>query len=133
MEEKLEIIPTVKPEVHFELNDLSQKLLQEEQLLETEVGSLEMIYSELQDLEKELVTFLDNFRSAGTISKEEFLLSINYFLVAHQQGPDSAELKAAFQDGTKDEYLFNETAGSVSIPEHTKALLQRVHSKITVN
>jgi len=133
MEAKLETIPTVKPDVHFELNDISQKIIQVEPLSQKEFDSLEMIYMELQDLEKELVTSLDVYRSKKVISKEEFLLAINYFLIACQQGPHSEQLNLMFRDSVFDTYKFDEVSKTISIPEHMRTLLQTVYLKIAIN
>jgi len=132
MEEKLEHIPTVKPEAHFDINDYSQKILNDEPLSESELQSLESIYEVLQDLEKEVVTVFDGYRSSGVITRTEFLLVVDYFLVAHQQGPNSEGIKKLFvQPQNVPTEVAEELFAAVSIPLNTKELLQNIYAKIT--
>lgn len=130
MEEKLEAIPAVKPEAHFELNDAAGKVLKGEKLDEHEEDAMDAIYRELQDLEKMMVNILNAARSEESISKEEFLLAVNHFLIAQQQGPDSSMLKDLFESGEKDLAAFLREIETISIPKHTKQLLIQVYQKI---
>lgn len=130
MESNLEKIPQVKPEAHFELNNISRKISSGEEITGQDIDSLEMIYSELQDLEKNLVSNLDNHRSMGIIQKEEFLIVINYFLVAKQNGPESSELLKVFINKSLNENDCMKLIQSISIPKYTKDVLLNVYLKI---
>ncbi len=132
MEEKIEAVPTVKPEVHFALNDMAQSMLEGRLLTLQQMDELEMIYRELQDCEKDIVTIFDTYRSEETISKEEFLVAVGYFLVAEQQGPESGALKRVFKECELSSTEFARVSESISIPEYTKALLQEVYEKVSL-
>jgi|GEM_PF-5714967 len=129
-QQKLEVIPTIRAEFHLVVNDAAQKLLEGESFEEKDVGSLEMVYESTQDIEKEFITILDMYRSQDLISSEEFLLVAAYFLTAHQNGPDSKELKNELMRPTISDYGFVILAGTYSIPEHTQTLLAQVYKKI---
>lgn len=130
MESELEKIPQVKSEAHFELNDISKKISQGLEITEKDIDSLEMIYDSLQDLEKSLVSNLDNYRSKGIIQKEEFLVAINYFLIAKQNGPESSKLLGIFLNRSLNQGDCENLIQSISIPEHTKVVLLNVYSKM---
>ena len=132
MESDLEKIPQVKTDAHFELNDISRKISSGEEITEKDIDSLELIYSELQDLEKNLVSNLDDYRSKGILQKEEFLVAINYFLVAKQNGPESSQLLKIFKNKNLSISDCTQLIDSISIPEHTKNVLLNVYSKMII-
>lgn len=129
METELEKIPKIKSEAHFELNDISKKISLGE-IDEKDIDSLELIYDLLQDLEKNLVSNLDDYRSRGILSKEEFLVAVNYFLIAKQNGPESSKLLETFLNKGLSEDDCSQLIQSISIPEHTKNILSVVYFKI---
>ncbi|MES2930660.1 MAG: hypothetical protein V4665_02670 [Patescibacteria group bacterium] len=130
MESELEEIPHVKPEVHFKLNDISKRISSGKEIDRKDIDSLELIYSELQDLEKSLVSNLDDYRSKGIVQKEEFLITINFFLVAKQNGPETSQLLNIFKNKNLSVGDCTQLIDSISIPEHTKIVLLNVYSKI---
>ncbi|MBP6974937.1 MAG: hypothetical protein KBB54_03285 [Candidatus Pacebacteria bacterium] len=127
---EIDKVPTIKPEFHFTINDIAKKLLGGQDLTEKEIGDLEMIYDMTQNLEKDLVTFLDDYRSKETLSKEEFLITCDYFLTANQNGPDSESLKISLTSNSLPPEEFRASIENISIPEHTKAILNNVYTKI---
>jgi hypothetical protein len=129
-EEKLEKIPTIRPEFHFVLNDAAKKVLSSQELTEKEVGDLEIVYDLAQDLERELIGMVDRHRSQGALSKNESLITADYFLTAHQNGPDSAKLKEHVVAAVAAVEDFEAAARAISIPEHTRALLIEAYRKI---
>lgn len=129
IESELEKIPKIKSEAHFELNDISKKVSLGE-INEKDIDSLELIYDLLQDLEKNLVSNLDDYRSRGILSKEEFLVAVNYFLIAKQNGPESSKLLEVFLSKDLNENDCFQLIHSISIPEHTKNILSVVYFKM---
>jgi hypothetical protein len=127
---ELDKVPAIKPEFHFTINDISKKILEDKDLTEKELGDLEMVYDMTQDLEKELITFLDQYRSKGIISREEFLIATTYFLTANQNRPDSTELKNILTNTSMPSENFEAILTKTSIPEHTKSIINNVYNKI---
>ena len=127
---ELEKILTIKPEFHFILDDISKKILNNEELSTKERGDLEMVFDMVQDLDKELISALDLYRSEDVISKIEFLITSDYFLTAEQNGPDSANLKEYFTDKYLDKDGFNQISQGISIPQNTREILVKVYKKI---
>lgn len=127
----LEKIPTIKPEFHFTVNDVAHKILQHQEVPQKEIDDLEMVYSATQDIEQVLVTCLDQYRSKEIITKAEFLVAVTYFLLAHQNGPDSSELKNEMIDRRISTQEFIQLAEKISIPEHTRTVLIEVYRKST--
>jgi hypothetical protein len=131
MQKDLEEIPKVKSETHFDLNDISKKILYGEEILDTDISLQELIYSELQELEPGLVSILDDYRSRGVIGKEEFLITINYFLIAKQRGPQSDELVEMFKDKKRSIEDCARLLHTISIPAYTRTVLLDVYTKMT--
>jgi hypothetical protein len=127
---ELEKVPTIKPDFHFIINDISAKVLQNQELEQKEIDDLEMVYEKTQDIEKELILSIDTFRSREIISKEEFLLTATYFLTANQQGPNSTDLKRILISKEVPTQDFIENCQKVSIPENTKSIIVEVYRKI---
>lgn len=127
---KLEIIPTIKPEFHFTINDAAKKVLEHEALTQKEVDDLEMVYISTQDVEKELVIFLDFYRSNEVLTKDEFLIVATYFLTANQNGPNSTNLKESLMNLQMPVENFHEVTEPISIPEYTREVLTGVYKKV---
>ena len=68
-QEEIDKTPTIKAEFHFVVNDIAKKFLSNEFITEKEMADLEMVYTMTQDLEKEIITHLDMYRSKGIINK----------------------------------------------------------------
>jgi hypothetical protein len=129
MEERLESIPVVRPEAYFKMNDCARNVMVGERLVDEERNMLEMLYSELQSLEAELVSVLDEYRSLDVISPDEFLIVADYFLVSNQVGPESSMLKDFFIFSIGNSTAFAKALHSLSIPEHIRTVLQQVYLK----
>lgn len=129
-QQKIEAIPTIKPDFHLIVNDCAKKILENQELSEKEIADLEIVYQMVQDIERELLTFLDNARSQEIISKWEFLAAMDYFLTANQQGPDSGDMKLDFMETTITPEDFKQAYAEISIPGHTKTLLNVLYEKI---
>ena len=127
---KIEKIPTIKPEFHFVINDIAKKVLDNQEISQKEIGDLEMVYDMTQDLEKELATFLDVYRSKNTISKTEFLIVIDYFLTANQNGPDSKEIKDILSIGDIPTEEFESVLINTQVPSNTQKVIYAVYNKI---
>lgn len=127
---KIEVVPSIKAEFHFVLNDCAKKLLEQGQLDTKEINDLEMVYQTTQDMESELAAVLDQYRSKDIITSHEFLIAINHFLTANQNGPDSTNAKMDLLGMTMLPEVFKETLQSISIPEHTKRFLTILYEKI---
>jgi len=94
---------------------------------------LEMVYSMTQDLEKELITFLDEYRGKEIITKLEFLISSDYFLTANQNGPDSKFLKKTLIDNIVSIEEFNDISKSISVPDDTRSVLNNTYISINTH
>ncbi len=129
-QEKIEKIPTIKPEFHFVINDIAKKVLDNIEISEKETGDLEMVYDMTQDLEKELVTFLVIYRSKETINSTEFLIVIDYFLTANQNGPESGEIKEILFMGNITVEEFESILKNTQIPSNTQKIINNVYNKI---
>ncbi len=127
---RIEKIPTTKPETHFVINDIAGKVLGDQPLSDKEIGNLEIIYNLTQDLEKELITFLDEKRARDIISKIEFLIVSDYFLIARQNGPDSDNIKNIIIENVIGSEEFNNYIGSIEVPKNTKSVISNVYKKI---
>ncbi len=130
-QKEIEKIPTIKPEFHSVVNDIAKKIITNEELTQKEIDDLEMVYDSTQDLEKDLVTFLDYYRSKDIITKPDFLVTSDYFLTANQVGPDSTEVRDAIIGRTASLQSFDELTSKVSIPENTRNLISVVYEKIS--
>jgi superfamily I DNA/RNA helicase len=129
-EAKLEKIPQIKIIFHDIINNISQKVLSGEELTEREMSELDVVYDYTQSLEMDLVSLMNIHRAKNIISPVEFLIAIDYFLTANQNGPESGVIKNALMDGMIDEKEFTELVNQVPILEHTRAVLLKVYSKI---
>lgn len=131
-EEKLEKIPTIKPEFYFVINDICQKILNNQGLSDKEKDDLEMVFDMTQNIEKELIVTLNRYRSRNLITEIEFLLTADYFLTANQNGPESDKLKKPFMDISIKLEDFKNISKDISMPEDIRKLLQIIYSKIIV-
>lgn len=129
-QEGINKIPNIKAEFHFVVNDIAKKFLSNEFITEKEMADLEMVYTMTQDLEKEIITHLDMYRSKGIINKTEFLIISNYFLVANQNGPDSNWIKDLFINNNVSPESFKADSEKISIPENTREVLVSVYFKV---
>lgn len=126
---KIDKIPTIKPEFHFTVDDFAKKMMENHLISEREIDALEMVYSMTQDLEKDLLTFLSLHRSKEIITKEEFLVVTNFFLTAHQNGPDTTRMKENIFTFISVEDLI-ESIVNISIPSYTRQIIINTYSKI---
>ncbi len=127
-QEQIEKIPTVNTEIHFQINDLVQKMIIGEHPSQEEFASCEIVFSMLQDLDREIVSFVERLRVMEVLTKEESLIVITIFLVSKQIGPDIQLLHDAFLKQISQEY-FETLVDTISLPEHTKSFLKVVHQK----
>jgi hypothetical protein len=127
---KIEIIPKIKTDFYFTLNDFSRRIINNEELTENEINELEMIYNTTQDLEKELISILDFYRSNNILTKSEFLISSNYFLIANQNGPGSNNIKNRIIEKKISDSDFYSYLKIISIPENIRMVLVRMYKKI---
>lgn len=126
----IEQIPIVKAEAHFELNDIAGKFLRAEKIEDDDLNKLDTIFVFLQDLNMKFVQFLDDYRVEEIINKEEFLMVVDYFLIAQQKGPESGKLLQAFFDRALSSDEFSELAQGIFISKNTREVLVRVYGKI---
>ena len=124
-EEKLNEIPQIKPEAHFALNDISQKIISGEKLSQEDDDFLGTIWATMQDLDKEIIEHLDTKRSSQIISKDEASSCGVYFLMSKQIGPDSKKLRDAFYQNLLSEEAFEGLSKNISIPENTRSILNK--------
>ena len=68
------------------LNDIAEKFDAEKKLGAEAIDSLEILWRELQDVDREVSAIFDQSRISGHITAEESLISTCYFLVAGQVG-----------------------------------------------
>ncbi len=129
---RIEKIPKISPDFHYFVNDIAAKILDAQELTQKEYDDLEMVYESTQDLEKELVMSLDQYRSKNLITTPEFLVCISYFLAANQNGPESSQLKNEVLCAMMSSDDFKELSKKVSIPENTRSLLVSIYGKIKV-
>ena len=127
---KLEVIPTIKYEFHFKINDCAEKVLKYIELTENEINDLEMVYSLAQDLEKELVSVFITYRSQEILTRDEFLIFATYFLTAAQNGPESSEIKQEILNLTISTQQFNMIVKKVSMPENTRSVIIEGYRKM---
>ncbi len=129
-ENELQNIPIVKPEVHFLLNELSQKILQGDKLSTSQNSDLEIVWDELQYLDRNFTDMVDLYRSNGVITKNELLIVAGFFLSSQQIGPVSNILKDQFCSIQVPIDSFNNSTFEVSIPEYTRKIIQETYRKI---
>lgn len=127
---EIEIIPKIKTDFYFTLNDVSKKIINDEELTEKEIDDLEMIYDVAQGLERELISILDFYRSNNIITKSEFLVSLGYFLTAHQNGPNSSSIKNKIIEKKISVDEFYGYLKLISIPGNIREVLVRIYKKI---
>jgi hypothetical protein len=123
-------IPTIKSDFHFVINDIAKKIVEEIALEIKDLDDLEIVYDMTQDLEKDLVVCMDNYRSCDIITKLESLITCNHFLTAHHNGPDSNEIKYHIIEGYLPQEDFVGLMEEISIPEYTKKIIIQVYQKI---
>jgi hypothetical protein len=129
-QEKLEKIPTIKPDFHYTINDSATKILSGRPLNDDTIAELEIVYNLTQDLEKNIITMFDEYRSTDTITKNEFLIITTFFLTANQNGPQSMELKDSLMKCDFIPEDFEIFSKKISIPESTRQILINVYKKI---
>ncbi len=93
---KIEEIPKLKSEAHFVINDAAGHVLKGQPLNDSDNNSLNSIFIELQDLDKDIVFYLLNVKSTGVISTDEFLVVSSCFLATKQIGPESSNIRDIF-------------------------------------
>lgn len=127
---ELERVPIIKPDFHFVINDISEKILNNQELTQEDMGDLEIVHDLTQALEKNLVTFMEQYRSWGVIAAPEFLAVTNYFLTAKQNGPDSNVVRDELISSTISVEDFQKITEGVSMPGNTRKLLVVAYEKI---
>jgi|GEM_PF-1963712 len=130
MEEDLEKIPTVKPEVHFLLNDISSTLLSKGEISIEQADFLDTVWKALQEIDKEVVNRFSFLVSKKIISREEAMCAANVFLTSLQVGPDLSSIRDIF---FKEDYMSNGIVMNlkdISLPENSRNLLIHVYNKI---
>ena len=130
MEQKIEKIPTVKPEVHFLLNDISSVLISEGNIDDKQEDFLDTIWKSLQDLDKEMISRFSFFVSNKVLSREEAMCAANVFLTSLQVGPDLSSIRGIFFDENTHSADILAILEDISIPEHSRGLLIKVYNKI---
>lgn len=125
---QLEEIPKLKPEAHFVINDAAGHILNGQSLNEN--NSLNSIFIELQDLDKDIVFYLLNIKSTGIISMDECLIVSSCFLASKQIGPESSNLRDVFYKSLMNIEEFEDLAKGVLIPENTRKVIVNVYKKI---
>ncbi|MFA6514796.1 MAG: hypothetical protein WCT42_00835 [Candidatus Paceibacterota bacterium] len=129
-QKKLEEIPQLKPEAHFVINDSAQKILNNSPLNKIEQDSIDAIFIELEELDKDIVSYLINLKSKGIITNDECNLIASYFTASKQIGPDSGVIRDAFYGKTVSQGEFEELMKKVSIPEYSSSIILNVYKKI---
>jgi len=130
MEQKLEKIPTVKPEVHFLLSDISSALVSEGKLNSEQEDFLDTVWKELQDLDKEIINRFSSFVSRKVLSREEAMCTANILLTSLQVGPDMSSVRSILFNEIHHKEDIVAVLKDISIPEQSKNLLISVCNKI---
>ena len=127
---KIEEIPKLKSEAHFVINDAAGHVLKGQPLNDSDNNSLNSIFIELQDLDKDIVFYLLNVKSAGVISMDECLTVSSCFLATKQIGPESSNLRDVFYKSSMRVEEFENLAKSILIPENSRKVIVNVYKKI---
>ncbi|MCF7831409.1 MAG: hypothetical protein K9M36_00795 [Candidatus Pacebacteria bacterium] len=122
--------PVIKADFHFVINDIAKKIVEETELEAKDLDDLEIVYDMTQDLEKDLVVCIDNYRSRDIVTRLESLVTCDHFLTAHHNGPDSNEIKYHIIEGYLPQENFIGLIEKISIPEYTKRIIIQVYQKI---
>ena len=121
----------VKPEAHFVWNDIAEKFVNKQPITEAEHELLEEAFMELQNGNNlDIVTGMISFRDKGFLTTPEMYLIANYFFTAAQIGPEGRGLKDVFFFQSMDNKSFKSHTNTISIPVHTRILIQNVYSNI---
>lgn len=131
LQEIIEAIPRAKPEAHFIINDIAKKYLNKNELNQDEINDLELMWSQLQALDIDLIRFFDTHRSKGIISKLETLIVADFLLISKQIGPDCEKIIDAIYQQNLNLNKFTELATSTSIPSNTRQVIISLYKKIT--
>ena len=126
----LEAIRRPKPEAHFLIDDISKKILTGQKISEVDRDILSGIFAELQDLDKNLVSYMNELRSSGTISSEEVGVITSYFLVSRQIGPESSSLRNEFYNSEIMLKDLEKISKQISMPENSRTILVSAYKKI---
>lgn len=126
----IEVIPQVKPEVHFLLNDCAEKIDTGESLSAEESDMLSELFLRLQDIDLDLVSYLLSFKENSILTKDEIVIVGVYFLASFQLGPSSEDLRDMFYYSQGDEDLFAERVEARKMPDHTRKILISVYKKV---
>ncbi len=122
--------PVIKADFHFVINDIAKKIIEETELEAKDLDDLEIVYDMTQDLEKDLVICIDNYRSRDIVTRLESLVTCDHFLTAYHNGPDSNEIKYHILEGYLPQEDFVGLIEKISIPEYTKRIIIQVYQKI---
>lgn len=129
MESELERPLTVRPEAHFMLDDIAEKILSGKGIQPEDTVFLEMLWRELREEDLEIADALSRFRLAGLITEGEDLFASCYFFVSKQIGPESGTLRDAIRYRS-DPDTFSEIASGIRMPERTRSALVSIYRKI---
>lgn len=132
-QEKIDVIPTIKTEVHYCINDGARSVIEGTVFNEQDKNILESVWDELQSLDRDLLSLIENYRVKGTINDESALIVSSHFLVTMQIGPDSSDIKERFYRRSDTEESFRQALFRVSIPEHTREVLADTYRRIIAN
>jgi hypothetical protein len=123
-QKKIERAPTIRTDFYFLIDDMSKKLLSGMILTEKEIIDLEMVYDLTQDLDKDIIYFMENQRSLGVVSKEEALVVTNCLIFLRQNGSDISKLKevmANSSEATINDYV--SALSVLSVPENSRRII----------
>lgn len=126
----LERIPNVVPEIIFALQDVSRAILNKEYTDQDIDGSIALVFSELQDLDKDIVSYFDHHRSNNRISKQQALIVTILFLASLQVGPDMRRIRQEFLNPRFSEQEFDELLKNISLPQDLRLMVGSVYKLI---
>ncbi len=130
MEKKLSEIPAVSTETHFLLNDISEKIVKNQELSQSEDDYLGELWRSLQEEDKNFVLSLVSQQSNGMLSREEVMACVNVLLAAVQLGPNLDNIRRLLIDRSTSLDRFQQALGEVSVPKQSKLLLLQVYEKL---
>lgn len=127
---QLEEIPKLKPDAHFAINDAATLVLNGQPMSDIENDSLNSIFSELQDLDRDIAYYLLNNNSEGVITMDECLIVSSCLLAAKQIGPENSKLRDVFYTSSMSVSEFEDLIKGVLIPESSRTVIVNVYKKI---
>lgn len=129
-QQRMDTVSLVKPEVHYSINDGARCIIEGIEFREYDKNVLEAVWDELQSLDRDIVSLLENYRTREIISNESTLVIVSFFLSTLQIGPDSTDIRDRFYQRLDTEESFRTALFNVSIPEHTREVLSDTYRRI---